>query len=72
MDASFEDFAAGQVFTSQGRTISEAGVATIAGWRRDANPVHTGVESAREGRSGRRIAHGLLGMSVAIARSRPP
>lgn len=66
MSCFFEDFAAGQVFSSQGRTITEADVVTFAGWSWDTNPVHTDAESAREGRFGERIAHGLLGMSVAM------
>ncbi len=62
----FEDFAAGQVFLSQARTITETDVVTFAGWSWDTNPVHTDAESARHGRFGGRIAHGLLGLSVAM------
>jgi acyl dehydratase len=62
----FEDFHAGQVFTSQARTITETDVVTFAGWSWDANPVHTDAESAASGRFGERIAHGVLGLSVAL------
>ncbi len=62
----FEDFHPGQVFLSQGRTITETDVVTFAGWSWDTNPVHTDAESARHGRFGERIAHGLLGLSVAM------
>ncbi len=62
----FEDFHAGQVFQSQGRTITEADVVTFAGWSWDTNPVHTDAESAQLGRFGARIAHGVLGLSVAM------
>lgn len=62
----FEDFHPGQVFLSQGRTVTEADVVTFAGWSWDTNPVHTDAESARHGRFGERIAHGLLGLSVAL------
>ena len=62
----FEDFAPGQVFVTQARTISEADLVTFAGWSWDTNPVHTDAESSRSGRFGERIAHGLLGMSVAM------
>jgi len=62
----FEDFHAGQVFKSQGRTITEADVVAFAGWSWDTNPVHTDAEHAAGGRFGQRIAHGLLGMSVAM------
>lgn len=62
----FEDFAAGQRWTTQYRTITESDVATFAGWSWDTNPVHTDAVSAADGRFGERIAHGLLGMSVAM------
>lgn len=62
----FEDFEAGQVFESQGRTITEADLVTFAGWSWDANPVHTDAVSAKSGRFGAPIAHGLLGLSVAM------
>ncbi len=62
----FEDFHPGQVFTSQARTISESDVVTFAGWSWDTNPVHTDAESAAQGRFGERIAHGVLGLSVAM------
>ncbi len=62
----FEDFRPGQVFLSQGRTITESDVVSFAGWSWDTNPVHTDAESAEDGRFGERIAHGLLGLSVAM------
>lgn len=62
----FEDFRAGQTFMSQARTITESDIVTFAGWSWDTNPVHTDESSARQGRFGRRIAHGLLGLSVAM------
>lgn len=62
----FEDFAVGQVFTSQGRTITETDVVLFAGWSWDTNPPHTDAESVRGSRFGERIAHGLLGVSVAM------
>jgi acyl dehydratase len=66
MTCYFEDFHPGQVFLSQARTITETDVVTFAGWSWDTNPVHTDAESARQGRFGERIAHGLLGLSVAM------
>ena len=66
MSLFFEDFRVGQVFLSQARTITEADVVTSAGWSWDTNPVHTDAESARHGRFGERIAHGVLGLSVAM------
>ena len=62
----YEDFRPGQEFMSQGRTITETDVVTFAGWSWDTNPVHTDAESARRGRFGEPIAHGLLGLSVAM------
>ena len=62
----FEDFEVGQVFESQGRTITEADIVSFAGWSWDTNPVHTDAASAGQGRFGEPIAHGLLGMSVAM------
>jgi acyl dehydratase len=62
----FEDFAPGQVFESQARTITEADVVSFAGWSWDTNPVHTDAESAMHHRFGERIAHGMLGLSVAM------
>jgi len=62
----FENFAAGQTFTSQGRTILDADIAGFAAWSWDTNPVHTDAELMASSRFGQRIAHGLLGMSVAM------
>ncbi|MFD3453283.1 MaoC/PaaZ C-terminal domain-containing protein [Streptomyces sp. NPDC058691] len=62
----FEDFHAGQEFTSQGRTLTESDVASFAAWSWDTNPVHTDASFAAGTRFGERIAHGLLGVSVAM------
>lgn len=62
----FEDFRPGQAFSSQGRTILEADVAGFAAWSWDTNPVHTDAELMASSRFGQRIAHGMLGMSVAM------
>lgn len=62
----FEDFAVGQQFTTQGRTITDADIASFAGWSWDTNPVHTDAEAAAAGRFGQPIAHGLLGLSIAM------
>lgn len=62
----FEDFAAGQVFHTRGRTITEADIVSFAGWSWDTNPVHTDVVHSAAGRFGQPIAHGILGLSVAM------
>jgi len=65
-DWHFEDFAVGQVFDTQGRTITEADIVSFAGWSWDTNPVHTDAVHSAGGRFGEPIAHGLLGLSVAL------
>lgn len=62
----FEDFHVGQVFESRNRTITETDLVLFAGWSWDTNPVHTDGVSAGQGRFGERIAHGVLGLSVAM------
>ena len=62
----FDDFCAGQLFLSQGRTITETDLGSFAAWSWDTNPVHTDTVAAAVGRFGRPIAHGLLGMSIAM------
>jgi acyl dehydratase len=62
----FEDFSVGQTFTSQGRTITETDVVLFAAWSWDTNPPHTDSESMKDSRFGERIAHGMLGLSVAM------
>ncbi len=61
----FEEFEQGQVVSSPGRTITEADVVAFAGLSGDYNQLHTDDEFARETPYGRRIAHGLLGLSAA-------
>lgn len=62
----FEDFKVGQVFRTQGRTITEADIVSFAGWSWDTNPVHTDAVQGAAGRFGQPIAHGVLGLSVAM------
>lgn len=62
----FEDFVEGQAFRTLGRTITEADIVTFAGWSWDTNPVHTDAVDAAGGRFAAPIAHGMLGLSVAM------
>ncbi|MEI7849299.1 MAG: MaoC/PaaZ C-terminal domain-containing protein [Chloroflexota bacterium] len=61
----FEDFQPGQKVSSAGRTITEHDIATFAGLSGDFNQIHTDAEFARATQFGQRIAHGLLGLSIA-------
>ncbi len=61
----FEEFNVGDTVTSQGRTITEADIVAFAALSGDWNPIHTDAEHAKQGMFGERIAHGLLGLSVA-------
>ncbi|GAA2563041.1 MaoC/PaaZ C-terminal domain-containing protein [Winogradskya consettensis] len=62
----FEDFQPGQIFRTQGRTITEADVTAFANLTWDTNPVHTDAEFGAAGRFGQRIAHGMLGASFVL------
>jgi acyl dehydratase len=61
----FEDFELGQEFITRSRTITEADVVAFAGLSGDFNPLHTDEEFAKKTMFGTRIAHGLLGLSIA-------
>ena len=61
----FEEFAVGDSVTSAGRTITEADVVAFAALSGDWNAIHVDAEYAAKGMFGERIAHGLLGLSIA-------
>lgn len=61
----FEEFEVGYHVVSPSRTITEADVCAFAGLSGDYNPLHTNEEFARSTSFGGRIAHGMLGLSVA-------
>ncbi len=61
----FDDIEVGQVFTSPGRTVTEADVVAFAGLSGDYNPVHTDAHFMKSHPFGGRVAHGLLGAAVA-------
>jgi acyl dehydratase len=63
----FEEFEVGQSITSVGRTITEADVVNFAGLTGDWTQIHTNAEYAAQHPFGQRVAHGLLGLSVASA-----
>ena len=61
----FEEFAVGDVAVSAGRTITEADIVNFAGLAGDYTQIHTNAEFAEHSLFGKRIAHGLLLMSIA-------
>jgi len=61
----FEEFEVGRKFVTVGRTVSESDIFNFAGFSGDNNQIHTNAEFARDTPFGQRVAHGLLGMSIA-------
>lgn len=61
----FEDIIIGEEIESAPRTITEADILAFAELSGDTNPLHIDPEYARTTMFGERIAHGLLGLSVA-------
>ncbi len=62
----FEEFELGQSITSAGRTVTEADVVTFAGLTGDWTSIHTDAVYAATHPFGQRVAHGLLGFSIAV------
>ena len=61
----FEEFEVGQKFITSSRTVTESDIVAFAGVSGDYNQIHTDVEFAKGTPFGKRIAHGLLVLSVA-------
>jgi 3-hydroxybutyryl-CoA dehydratase len=61
----FEDFEVGRNFVTVGRTVAESDIFDFAGFSGDNNQVHTNAEFAKSTPFGQRVAHGLLGLSIA-------
>jgi acyl dehydratase len=61
----FEEFEVGAAYTSPGRTVTETDVVAFAALSGDYNQLHTDAEFAKATFFGARIAHGLLGLSMA-------
>ncbi len=61
----FEDYTTGDSVTSQGRTVTEADIVSFAALSGDWNAIHVDAEYAKKGMFGERIAHGMLGLSIA-------
>ena len=62
----FEEFTLDRPVTTRGRTVSEADIVTFAGISGDWNPLHIDEEFSKNAGYGGRIAHGPMGMSMAI------
>jgi acyl dehydratase len=61
----YEDLFVGMSFRSPGRTITDADVIGFAALTGDFSEVHTSDVYAKASQFGRRIAHGLLGLTYA-------
>lgn len=61
----FEEFSVGQKVMTVGRTLAESDILTFAGLTGDFNQIHTDAEFSKKTQFGQRIAHGLLGLSIA-------
>ena len=61
----FEEFQFGQKILSAGRTVTEADIVCFAGLSGDYNQIHTDKEYSKNTQYGQRVAHGILGLSIA-------
>ncbi len=61
----FEEFEIGQRVVTRGRTITEADIVSFAGLSGDFNPMHVDAVYSEGDMFGKRVAHGLLVLSVA-------
>lgn len=61
----FEDMRIGDRMSSPGRTVTEADVVMFSGLSGDWHEVHSDAEAARNSIFGQRVAHGVLGLSIA-------
>jgi len=61
----FEEFEPGVKIITDGRTIAESDLIGFAGLSGDYNTIHTDEEYSKTTPFGTRVAHGLLGLSIA-------
>lgn len=62
----FEDFVVGQKSVTEKRMVTESDIMEFAKLTGDDNRIHTDPEFSKTTPFGRQIAHGLLGMSLAL------
>lgn len=60
----YEDLSEGQTFTSSARTVTETDLVNFAMLSGDWNAIHTDEEFAKESYYGKRVVHGLFGLSM--------
>lgn len=60
----YEQFKIGQKIASVGRTITESDIVTFAGLSGDYNQMHVDAEYSKKTVFGKRVAHGLLVLSI--------
>jgi acyl dehydratase len=63
----YEDFVIGEERVSPGRTVTEADIVNYASLTGDFSQMHTDEEFSKTTEFGTRIAHGMLGVSLASA-----
>ena len=61
----FDEFEVGQRIVSAGRTVTEADIVLFSGLSGDFNQIHVDAEYSKSTPFGARVAHGLLGLSIA-------
>jgi acyl dehydratase len=61
----FEEFQVGEKVATQERKVTDADIMTFAALSGDDNRIHTDAEFSLTGPFGKRVAHGLLGLSIA-------
>lgn len=62
----YHDFEEGQVFVSQGRTMTETDLTMFSMLTGDWNPVHNDAEFAATTRFGQRLMHGAFGIGLGL------
>jgi len=60
----FEELTVGAQYKTKSRTVTEADIVNFAGVSGDFNELHTSAAYAEKTPFGKRIAHGLLGLSI--------
>lgn len=61
----FEEFSVGMRIVTPARTVTESDIVSFAGLTGDYNLIHTDAVYSAKSPFGQRVAHGLLGLSIA-------